>query len=152
MPSGSLPDEDHLSRYCKPTAVGSDGLPTTGAFLLRPTEDHLSVNWLEYFALNDLGAAVERVRVAFHRKGYQVRPNGRFAILGVGPANAAVEGIIGRHGRVVHLPFEDDQSHAGIFGYTADDFGVAVALRALVRREDVHPAVSEPMGRGSNGS
>lgn len=44
----ALPDTDHVSRYCKPSTVGEDGLPTEQAFSLRPGEDHLSVNWLEY--------------------------------------------------------------------------------------------------------
>ena len=41
-----------------------------------------------------------------------------------------------------HLPLNDDQSHAGIFGYTANDLLVAVELKALVRDQDVHLAVT----------
>ncbi len=140
----SLREDDHLSRYCKPTAVGRDGLPTAAAFELRPNEDHLSVNWLEYFGSRDLGTAVERVREAFRRKGYQLRRNGRFAVVGVGAAKTAVAEAVGRPGRVEHLPLSDDESHAGIFGYAADDLAVAVELRARVRREQVYPAVFGP--------
>ena len=140
----SLPDDHHLSRYCKPTAVGHDGLPTAAAFELRPDEDHLSVNWLECLDAPDLGAAVERVRQTFCRKGYQLRRNGKFAVVSVGAALAAVAETVGRRGRVEHLPLEDDESHAGLFGYSADDLAVAVELRALIQREHVHPAVSGP--------
>lgn len=139
-----LPEDDHFSRYCKPTAVGRDGLPTAAAFELRPGEDHLSVNWLQYFAAPDLDAAVARVREVFRDKGYRLRPNGRFAVVRVGAALAAVAEAVGRRGRVEHLPLEDDESHAGLFGYSADDLAVAVELRALIQREHVHPAVSGP--------
>lgn len=137
-----LPDDHHFSRYCKPTAVGRDGLPTAAAFELRPVEDHLSVNWLQYLDASDLEAAVKRVREVFRRKGYRLRRNGKFAVVGVGPALSAVAETVGQRGRVEHLPLEDDESHAGLFGYGADDLAVAVELRALVRPKHVHPAVS----------
>ena len=52
----------------------------------------------------------------------------------------------GRSGHVEHLPLEDDKSHAGLFGYTADDLAVAAELRTLIliQLEHVHPAVSGP--------
>ena len=139
-----LPDEHHFSRYCKPTAVGRDGLPTAAAFEMKPDEEYLSVNWLEYFDTPDLGAAVERVREAFRLKRYRVRRNGRFAVVNVGAALTAVAEAVGRRGRVDHIPLDDDESHAGFFGYAADDLAVAVELRALIRPEHVHPAVLDP--------
>lgn len=135
-------DGDHLSRYCKPTAVGRDGLPTTAAFEMRENEEYLSVNWLEYFGSRDLDAAVGRVREAFRRKGFRVRPNGRFAVFGVGAAKAAVESAVGRPARIKHLPVENDESHAGLSGYTSQELSAAVELRMLVRRDNVHPGVS----------
>ena len=139
-----LPDEHHFSRYCKPTAVGRDGLPTAAAFEIRPGEEYLSVNWLEYFDTPDPGAAVGRIRAAFRHKGYRVRPNGRFAVVNVGAALTAVAEVVGRRGRVDHIPLEDDESHAGLFGYSADDLVAAVELRALIRPEHVYPAVLDP--------
>lgn len=111
------------------------------AFELRPAEDHLSVNWLQYLDASDLTAAVERVREVFRHKGYRLGRNGKFAVVGVGPALSAVAEVIGQRGRVEHLPLEDDESHAGLFGYGADDLAVAVELRVLVRPEHVHPAI-----------
>ena len=139
-----LPDEHHVSRYCKPTAVGRDGLPTAAAFELKPGEEYLSVNWLEYFDTPDLGVAVERVRETFRRKRYRVRRNGRFAVVNVGAALTAAAEVVGRRGRVDRIPLEDDDSHAGLFGYTVDDLAVAVELRVLIRPEHVHPAVLDP--------
>ena len=142
MTGDPLPDADHVSRYCKPSAVASDGLPKVAAFLPRDDEGHLSVNWLEYLDCPDLGTAVESVRSTFQAKGYGLRPTGRFAVLEVGAVKTAAAEGLGRRLRIHHLPLEDDRSHAGILGYTIEDLAVAVELRALVRREHVHPAVS----------
>ncbi len=136
----SLPDEAHLSRYCRPTAVGLDGLPLAAAFQLKAGEDYLSVNWLEYFRTPDLETAVVRVREVFRTKGYRISPNGRFAVLGVGTAKEAVSAVVGRPARIDHLPLDDDASHSGIFGYRVDDLAVAAELKTLVRHEDVYTA------------
>ena len=138
-----LPDDDHVSRYCRPTAVGRDGLPLAAAFELRPGEDHLSVNWLERLGEPDLDGAIERVRTVFHARGYRVKPTGRFAVLGVGAVKATVSETVNRTARIEHLPLDDDESHSGVFGYTADDLAVAVAIKELVRHENVHPAVAD---------
>ncbi len=65
MSDKTIPDDDHLTRYCKPSTV-DDGLPTASAFELRPGEDHLSVNWLEYFGALDVATAIQLVRRIFH--------------------------------------------------------------------------------------
>ena len=143
MSGGPLPDDHHASRYCKPTAVGDDGLPMASAFALRTGEKHLSTNWLEYFAEPDLSGAVQRVRAAFRNKGYKLRSQGRFAVLNVGAAKTAALESAGKTLRIDHMPLNNDPSHAGILGYTADDLSVAVELKALVRVRDVHRAITE---------
>ena len=143
MSGGQLPDDDHASRYCKPTAVDDDGLPMTGAFVPRNGEDYLSANWLEYFTEPDLSRAVQRVRAAFRNKGYALRPQGCFAVLNVGAVKTVVLEAVGRTLRIDHLPLNNDPSHAGILGYSADDLAVAVELKALVRNQDVHLAVTK---------
>ena len=141
MSAAPLPDDDHTARYCKPTVIDDNGVPLTSAFELRNGENYLSTNWLEYFDEPDLSSAVQCVRDAFHNKDYALRPQGRFAVLNVGAAKAAVLEATGKTLRIDHLPLNDDQSHVGIFGYTADDLVVAVELKALVRDQDVHLAV-----------
>ena len=143
MSGVELPDADHLSRYCRPTAVGRDRLPMAAAFELRPGEDHLSVNWLECFGAPNREAAVDRVRNAFKAKGYGLGRNGRFAVLNVGAAKTAVSETVDGPVRIEHLPVDDDESHSGIFGYTANDLAVAVSIKALVNRDNVFPAVAD---------
>lgn len=112
------------------------------AFELRAGEDHLSVNWLEYWGAHVPEGALERVRNAFEAKGYRLGRHGRFAVLNVGDARTAVSEAVGGPARIQHLPVDDDESHSGIFGYVTDDLAVAVAIKALVIRENVFPAVT----------
>ena len=112
------------------------------AFEFRAGEDHLSVNWLEYLGAHVPEGAVERVRHAFEAKGYRLGRNGRFAALNVGDARTAVSETVGGPARIQHLPVDDDESHSGIFGYVTGDLAVAVAIKALVIRENVFPAVT----------
>ena len=142
MTEPQVPDDDNLSRYCKPSYVDGNGLPMVSAFELKKEgEEYLSVNWLEYFDAPDRAAAVNEVRRAFLDKGYGLRKNGRFAVFNVGAAKTAVREGAGRTLRIDHVPLDDDLSHAGVFGYTEDDFAVAVELKALVNYRDVYTAL-----------
>jgi hypothetical protein len=141
MSGRHLSDNDHVSRYCSPLTIGKDGLPKVGAFQPRANEDYLSVNWLEYFGSLSTTDAVRRIQEMFVSKGYTLKENGRFAVLNVKDVRN-----IGREDgrdllRLEHFPLENDQSHAGIFGYSTDDFMIALDLRALVSLEDVYDAV-----------
>ena len=44
MSGPPLPDQDHVARYGKPSAMGTDGLPKVAAFELRERDSSLSVN------------------------------------------------------------------------------------------------------------
>ena len=135
-----LPDNDHISRYCKPSTV-ERGIPLSAAFMPKRGEDYLSVNWLEYFGEPALDTAIDLVRQVFRHKNYQVRPKGRYAVLKVGDAKMAAYESVGYTLSIDHLPLSDDQSHAGIRGYGSEDLAVAVELAALVTHRDVHPAI-----------
>ena len=141
MTNPSLPDEDHVSRYCKPSTV-EYGMPMSAAFMPRPSEEYLSVNWLEHFGEPTLASAIGKVRAVFSEKGYRLARNGRFAALNVGAVKRAVPKHIGVTLSINHIPFDDDQSHAGIIGYTSNDLVVAVELVALLTQQDIHPAVA----------
>ena len=136
MSESSLPDEDHVARYCKPSAVGTDGLPKVAAFEFREQEASLSVNWLEYFG-PDRDVSIAEVRQVIR---ITLRPNGRFAVLNVAAAREAVVAGGGSSPKVTSDPVSGDPSHASISGYTIDDFLVAVELKALVRQQDVYMA------------
>ncbi len=135
-----LPDEHHVSRYCKPSTVQND-MPLVGAFQLKEDEEHLSINWLEYFELDTKDANLTKVRQALIDKGYKIRKGGRFAVLNVGLARNTVLSDVKKPIRIRHWPEDDDPSHSGIFDYAADDLQVALELRSLITPNDVYPAV-----------
>lgn len=125
MNNRPLPDNNHISRYCKPSHIGQNGMLLPAAFLPRKGERYLSVNWLEYFDKADLGDAIEEVREVFRRKGYKVKSNGRFAVLEVGAAKAVGDTL-----SIKHLPSINDESHAGIFGDTTSNTAAELAILA----------------------
>ena len=137
MTGDSLPDADHVSRYCSPGRI-DDGLPSAAAFELRPQDQYLSVNWLEYWGLSDLGVALDRVREEFDLR---VNENGRFAVLNVSEVKTAVDKVTQRRSSITHQPTANMESHAGVFGFLANDFEVAAELAEIVRTENVFPAV-----------
>ena len=139
MTGDSLPDADHVSRYCSPGRI-EDGLPAAAAFELRPQDQYLSVNWLEYWRLSDLGMALDRIRGEFDLR---VSESGRFAVLNVSEVKAAVEKVTQRRPSITHQPTATMDSHAAVFGFFASDFEVAAELAEIVAAENVFPAVSD---------
>lgn len=135
----SLPDTDHVVRYCSPSRVSSDGRrPTYNAFL-PDSDGYLSVHWLEYFGASTTEKALAEVREAAR---YTRRPNGRYARLCIGEAKKVVKAACQRDLDVRHMP-TDDPSHAGIVGYVdEDELDIAKQLSRLVAEEDVYPAVT----------
>ena len=115
----------------------------TAAFILRKHETYLSVNWLEYFRLNLVPDCVERVRQVFLAKNYSLRPRGRFVVIRVETAKAAVKAVTGRLGRADHCPLPDDGSHACLSGYGSGDLAVALELSNAVRAVDSYAAVAD---------
>ena len=142
MQGDPVPDDDHVSRYGKPSSVDAHGLPLASAFQLRSHEDSLSVNWLETLGARSVDAAIGRVRAAFLDSGFGLRANGRFAVLDVGAAKSVVRAEVGLSLRIEHDPLPGNPSHADISGYAAHDLAVAVELASLVSEEDVYPAAA----------
>ena len=114
----------------------------SAAFVPKKGANHLSVNWLEFFGSASLDTAIDQVREAFGQKGYRITRNGRFAAIHVGTAKRVVREAHRCSLSFKHLPAIDDKSHAGILGYDSEDFAVAVELKSLVKRQDVHQATS----------
>ena len=134
-----IPDSNHVSRYCKPSAVYQDR-PLVAAFVLRINEANLSVNWLEFLGTRSLEGAIRKVRSGFVGRGYQLRPNGRFVALNVGRCREAATQVE-RQIRVKHLPIDGDCSHAGIVGIRENDLELAAEITRIVGPLDVYPAL-----------
>ncbi len=116
------------------------------AFMPRPTESSLSVNWLEYLAVSGRQAEIDELRRVFiEEKRYQLRPSGCFALLNVGETTdyVAAESLDSRRLRFVHEPVEEeschDPSHSGIHGYAHEDLVIAQLIVDTVT--ETHPGL-----------
>ena len=153
MEGDPLPNEHHVSRYCKPTDFDLEScVPFVSAFQRqwkqpggpetpRLREAYLSVNWIEFFQVANMDAAIQCVRDAFAEKKYSVKPNGRFVVINVAAAKAAALEVDGAQLSFTHKPFDDDESHSAIAGFPDDDLDVATELQLLVSQEDIYFAV-----------
>ena len=66
-------DDDHVSRYCKPSAIDRDALmPVAAAFALCEDEEYLSVDWIEYFGELNLAAAINEVQWTLQNRGLNI--------------------------------------------------------------------------------
>ena len=135
-----IDDEHHVSRYCSPITLDGNKRPMAIAFALKDNEESLSVNWIEYFKGLSTEQAIDRVRNAFRKKNYRIKPSGRFALLKVCEVKAVISDLGPSPFKIKHLPEENDPSHSGIFGYTPSDELVTLAIKDLVRAEDVYLA------------
>ena len=139
MSSLEIGEDHHVARYCKPSAIGDDGLPLATAFELRDGEDHLSVNWLEFFKTTDLFQAIDFVRQAFRKKKFRVSSNGKFIMLQVSSVKEVILRNSDLPAKIIHLPEQNDPSHSGVFGYTASDELISTEIAELAHAEDIHP-------------
>lgn len=136
-----LPDSDHVATYCSPGKLADGGRrPTFQVFMLRPSDDHVSGHWLEFFERATMAEAMEDIRReagSGTETVYRRSRNGQYAVLNVGEArtagpNVSVRKIDGEY-----------ESHAGICGLEQlaeeDQQEVAKVLSGLVG--EMFPAV-----------
>lgn len=122
MRGDRLPNQDHISRYCRPKTLQEDGQPSRTSFMLRPNEEFLSVNWLEYFDLRDRQAQITQVRQVIR---LTLQATAKIAVLNIGGILDRVHRNSDRVLAVLHEPEQDDPSHSGIHGYRHEDDLVA---------------------------
>ena len=121
--------QHHVARYCKKGTVES-GQVMSAAFLPRPNEDGISVNWLEYFSnIQEDALAQVRLHIALN-----LDSDGRFAVLNVGDVRRL-------RLQVNHKPSRRDPSHTLIPGFSIQDQDVADDLYGLIIANGIAPAV-----------
>lgn len=127
-----IPDSDHVLRYCKPSNI-VDGKISPGAFGIRPNEQSLSVNWMEFFGKDTpIVRQIEKIQKAMR---VDLKPSGRLARINAGSAREKITGLA-----IKHLPTPKNRSHAGIFYPGGDNEETALELANLVKPDDVFPA------------
>ena len=136
MKGDSLPRDDQIVRYVKPSMIQEDGAADGSDFRLRPTrpdETGLSVNWLGAFEQGK-DAQINEVRRLCRLR---LKPNGRFAEMNIGTVISRVAKELDSL-RVVHDPldaeenFDADPSHAEIVGLPPGDTDHALLVGDLI--------------------
>lgn len=139
MTGNELPNDNHVARYVRPSLIHDEAVDGS-AFLLRPGENGLSVNWLEVLGGNNLHRQLDEVRRLFR---LTLSRNGRFAKLNVGEtkrhvSEGAEDAGISTMLRVSGKPltrtaeFEADPSHAEITGLPPSDSDEAMLVGDLI--------------------
>jgi hypothetical protein len=139
MKGQAIPDSDHVGRYCKASTVENGEISAT-AFMMRETEEYLSVNWLEELKRPSRASQIRDLQKVYNKK-LKVGATARIAILNVGTLRSKVqrESPDSRLLRVLHEPEEpDDPSHAGIYEIPHDDEIIAELIAQVVLEN--HPA------------
>mgnify|MGYP005994149741 CR=1 FL=1 len=135
-----IPETDSLARYCGASKI-LDNKPIGAAFNLRPNEEYLSVNWLEFYNNDDRIKQIEKV-VADVNRAKKTGSTSKLALFNMSTAIAAVKAIT-KHAiqlSATHEPISvpSNQSHAGLHGYLLDNATVENVLAEIV--DDVVPA------------
>lgn len=136
--------EHHVARHCRPRDFGATGLLLDSAFQLRPGEEYLSTNWLEFFHDSDRQSQIAGVQQTLAVKGFRVRSTASFAVLNVGASIASCRDTLSVIIQFVALGEAHDPSHTGIYGYTTQDPTVAALLATLVVPNEIYPATASP--------
>ena len=136
----NIPNEDHVMRYVPWGKLRRDEddnvLGFLGeAFKLKPDEDALSVNWLEYFD----GDRATRIQASVKTFRSTLKVGSKSAF-GVGNV-AKIKGVCRAKGatvRIVYEPTDDNKSHSGIRRLPRNDVMLRDALAAEAFLELIH--------------
>ena len=142
MQRDKIPENHHASRHIGRTKI-DNGRVTGAAFRRREFEESISVNWLEYFGLEDWSDSLRRVTQALERKGRTVGRFSKYALINVGKMRAYVleNSEYRLNLSVLHDPeMPHDPSHSGIFNVPVDDHAIGDLIADTVHEDAVLPA------------
>ncbi len=129
----NLPDDHHVMRYVPWNRLRRDEDDNVigflgQAFALKPGEESLSVNWLEYFC-GDRESNIRDSVIEF-RRTIKVGKKSAFGIASVKKVKDTCSATAGVKVRVVYEPSEYNPAHSGIRRLPRDDFTLLDALAA----------------------
>jgi len=134
MKGDQVPEGHHITRLCQTTQISELGEILAPAFMLRPKEQELSVNWLEFLNCLDRQSEIEQIRNVYAEKELRVGAGYKIAVLIVGNVRRRVleESPDGRNIRVLHEPEYNDPSHSAVDNLRHDDFFIAELIARTV--------------------
>ena len=135
MTGDEIPDEHHVLRYIKPSLLDGDEV-VGGAFVLRPSELGLSVNWVEILEDSDSSDPIATIRrlarislasTAIFAK-LNVHHTKQYVVASAAEAGISLDLTILEAPLSATPEFEADPSHAEIHGLPdhADDAAMVV--------------------------
>lgn len=143
-----------MARHLRPSDVDANTVLASGfKYKRHPNgelkEEELSVNWLEFFNKHSsIKENIQKVRLAFEAKGYELKKNGRFIALNIKSMREEVEKGTAEHTESVsliakHSTQENDMSHSSIIGMPFDSEGellVSTILANCANETELYPA------------
>jgi hypothetical protein len=151
MKGDTIPDQHHVARLCKPTQAPEGQIQPT-AFMLRPEEEYLSVNWLEILNCSCRDSEINGLRQLYSRKFLSVGAGARITVLNVGEICEKVRTVSpdNRELKVLHKPElladdpslkVDDLSHSGIYNLNEDNHLIAeLIVEEVLSESDTYHA------------
>ena len=137
MKGDRVPDQHHIARYCQPKYIADEQIQP-GAFMLRPTDESLSVNWLEFLNCLNRENEIAELRKIYSKK-LRVGARAKTVVLNVGEVREKVrtESSDVRNLKVLHDPeyteAYDDESHSGIYNLRNDDELIAELILETIQ-------------------
>ena len=142
----NLPDDHHVMRHVPWGRLRRDDADNvigflSQAFALKPDEESLSVNWLEYFG-GDRKTNIRDSVLEFRRALTSIGRKSAFGIAHVKKIKDTCSATAGVKVRVVYEPSRKNPAHSGIRPLPLDDLTLLDALAAdafseLVQNSDV---------------
>ena len=129
----TIPDTDHVARYCRKTAINEDGKPTGVAFRPKPIDTYLSVSWLENTGRTSRDAQVLAARTALAAE-LTLAKSGQMAVLHIEKTRTHVadKSEDKRCLHFSHEPTPTNPYHSGISNLSADDVVIADLIAEVV--------------------
>ena len=133
MKGETIPDQNHIARFCRPMQAPEGQIQAT-AFMLREVDRYLSVNWLEFLNCSNRENEITKLRTIYSET-FTVGARAKIAVLNVGEVRKKVltESPDGRNLEVLHDPAMNDPSHSGIYNLKQDDELIAELILETVR-------------------
>jgi len=133
MKGETIPDQNHIARFCRPKQV-DEGQIQAAAFFLRANDESLSVNWLEFLNCSNRESEITKIRTIYSET-FTVGARAKIAILNVGEVRKKVltESPDSRNLEVLHDPSMNDPSHSGIYNLKQDNELIAELILETIR-------------------
>ena len=136
MKGSTIPDEDHIARYCGFGTLDEDGKIGATAFMLRKDENELSVDWLEFLSCSNREDEIIEIRKVY-TSNRSVGTKAKIAILNVGKLRQNVREKLEKKPdyqelQVIHDPLANRPSHSGIHNMKHEDNTIPKLLTEVV--------------------